>query len=244
MTGEAAREGACLSPRMYPASYSGTCVHPSTPWRVAPHLVLAALVVALVRHLLGGARLRHLGLRELPFAKRARGRLVVTNLSRVGRCMGIERPPVETWLLSPRPGERRHSRASEPSQPWLRAQPRVPSGVPHLPRCMRGDALAAEGVGAAELDRATLGAADVHAHGAVLLAATDGARAPRALLHLGLLPETVRRACAEKQRCSGFGQLALRRLLSAPGRASGASQPRPVSRLEPRWPAVQALFFT
>ena len=132
----------------------------------------------------------------------------MTNLSRVGRCMGIERPPVETWLLSPRPGKCYHSRASDPSQPWLRAQPRVPSGVPHLPRCMRGDALAAEGVGAAELDRATLGAADVHAHGAVLLAATDGARAPRALLHLGLLPETVRRACAEKQRCSGFGQLA------------------------------------
>ena len=169
----------------------------------------------------------------------------------VGGCMGIERPPVETWPLSLRPGKRRHSRASEPSQPWLRAQPRVPSGVPHLPRCMRGDALAAEGVGAAELDHATLGAADVHAHGAVLLAATDGARAPRALLHLGLLPETVRRACAEKlsvyhqkQRCSGFGQLALRRLLSAPGRASEAGQLRSISRLEPRWPAVRALLFT
>ena len=39
--------------------------------------------------------------------------------------MGIERPPVETWLLSLRPGERRHIRASEPSQPWLRAQPRA-----------------------------------------------------------------------------------------------------------------------
>ena len=112
----------------------------------------------------------------------------------------------------------------------------------HLPRCVCGDALAAEGVGAAELDRATLGAADVHAHGAVLLAATDGARAPRALLHLGLLPETVWRACAESKMLR-LGQLAFLRLLSAPGKVSGAD-PRQMSRLKPRLPAVQALFST
>ena len=184
---------------MYSGGTQAHLVRPSTPWLVAPHLVLAALVVALVRHLLGGPRLRHLGLRELPFAKRARGRLVVTHLPvavRVGRCTRIEQPLVEIWLLPLRPGKRRrHNRSSEPSQLWLRAQPRVPSGAPHLPCRMRGDALAAEGVRAAELDRATLGAADVHAHSTVLLAATVGARAPRALLHLGLLPESVRRAC-------------------------------------------------
>lgn len=143
---------------------------------------------------------------------------------------------MEIWLLPLRPGKRRrHNRSSEPSQLWLRAQPRVPSGAPHLPCRMCGDALAAEGVGAAELDRATLGAADVHAHSTVLLAATVGARAPRALLHLGLLPESVRRACqkakmlrlrparspeaplsARPYLCQDL--LALRRLLSASGR--------------------------
>ena len=107
-------------------------------------LLLAVLVVALIRHLLGGARVRHLGLRQVPFAQRAR-----------------------RWLL-----------------------------VPNLPGGMCRDTLAAEGVSAAELERPTLRAADIHADGTVQLGAADRARAPRALLHLGLLLQAMRCAAA------------------------------------------------
>ena len=48
-----------------------------------------------------------------------------------------------------------------------------------------------------------------------------------------------------KRAGSDLGQLALRRLLSAPGRASGCpsfGQPWPLSRLGQHWPAMLALF--
>ena len=50
-----------------------------------------------------------------------------------------------------------------------------------------------------------------------------------------------------KQGGAGFGQLALRRLLSAPDRASGGPELRPASAnqpLGPRWPATSGLVST
>eukprot|EP00964_Phaeocystis_antarctica_P010002 scaffold5453_cov58-Phaeocystis_antarctica.AAC.6 len=58
-----------------------------------------------------------------------------------------------------------------------------------------------------------------------------------------LRPQLLRR----KQGGTGFGQLALRRLLSAPDHAPGCPKLRPASANQPnglRWPATQALVFT
>ena len=65
--------------------------------------------------------------------------------------------------------------------------------------------------------------------------------------HSARLPRQHRADLCGKQGASDLGQLALRRPLPVPDRASGCPELRPASAnqpLGPRWPAISALFFT
>ena len=65
--------------------------------------------------------------------------------------------------------------------------------------------------------------------------------------HSARLPRQHSADLCGKQGASDLGQLALRRPLPVPDRASGCPELRPASAnqpLGPRWPAISALFFT